>query len=350
MLTAYVGTNSLRGSQGIYTVKIREDTAEMRVSSVAAAENSAYLCLSKDGKYLYAAIESEGYEGLHGGGIAAYRIAGGGELQFINKQPAYGSLPCFVDVDEKNEFLYASVYGDGALMAYPLGEEGEILPYDRKLAHLPSAGKIPHVHCSKITPDGEYICAADCGIDAVAFYYAKGGRRYELAQALGTRDRSGPRHIVFRRNLAYLICETNSYINVYQYKDTAPGKLVQIQEIKTLPEDYAGWSVTSALRFSRDGGLLFASNRGHNSIACYRVDSRTGKLALASIVPLPGSFPRDFNLTPDGRFLIVGLQHDDKLLAYEIDELAGTLKPTGQSCAIPSPCCILFDGDFETYE
>ena len=130
-------------------------------------------------------------------------------------------------------------------------------------------------------------------------------------------------------------------------RKTAPGKMIQVQEIKTLPDDYTGWSVTSALRFSRDRSMLFASNRGHNSISCFRVDSHNGTLLRTSVVSLPGSFPRDFNLTPDGRFLLVGLQHDDRLLAYEIDYQNGTLYPTGKECNVPSPCCIIFWRDYE---
>ena len=151
-------------------------------------------------------------------------------------------------------------------MCYPVNTDGSLMPYDRKISHLPSASNIPHVHCSEITPDGEYICVLDCGIDAVAFYHAKGERRYELAHAFGTKEGSGPRHVRFSDdgNLAYIICETNSFINVYKYRKTAPGKMIQVQEIKTLPDDYTGWSVTSALRFSRDRSMLFASNRGHN--------------------------------------------------------------------------------------
>ena len=142
---------------------------------------------------------------------------------------------------------------------------------------------------------------------------------------------------------------TEAYLSgdSYKYRKTAPGKMIQVQEIKTLPDDYTGWSVTSALRFSRDRSMLFASNRGHNSISCFRVDSHNGTLLRTSVVSLPGSFPRDFNLTPDGRFLLVGLQHDDRLLAYEIDYQNGTLYPTGKECNVPSPCCIIFWRDYE---
>ena len=123
--------------------------------------------------------------------------------------------------------------------------------------------------------------------------------------------------------------------------------MILIQQINTLPDDYLGWSVTSALRYSRDRSMMFASNRGDNSITCFRVDPQTGMLIKTSVVKMPWSFPRDFNLTPDGRFLIVGIQHDDKILAYEIDYQNGTLHYTGKQCDVPSPCCIIFHNDYQ---
>jgi len=347
LLTAFVGTNSLRGSQGIYTLAIDEHTAEMKIVRTIPAENSSYLCIDKDEKHLYATIESNSFHGIDGGGVSAYQIDEDGNLTFINEQPTYGKLPCYVDVE--SDYLYVSNYGEGTLVCYPLEQDGSIGGCERKISHLPSAQKVPHVHCSEITPDGEYICVLDCGIDAVAFYNAKGEHRYDLEYAFGTKDGSGPRHVCFSDdgNLAYIICETNSDINIYKYKKTAPGKMILIQQINTLPDDYLGWSVTSALRYSRDRSMMFASNRGDNSITCFRVDPQTGMLIKTSVVKMPGSFPRDFNLTPDGRFLIVGIQHDDKILAYEIDYQNGTLHYTGKQCDVPSPCCIIFHNDYQ---
>ena len=195
MLTAFVGTNSLRGSKGIYTVAVDEKTADMEIVSSLAAENSAYLCLDENHEHLYATIESDSYHGINGGGVAAYQIGEGGKLSFLNEQPTYGKLPCYVDVEDG--YLYAANYGEGTLVCYPVGSDGSVMPYERKISHLPSASKIPHIHCSEITPDGEYICVMDCGIDAVAFYHAKGERRYELAHAFGTKEGSGPRHVRF---------------------------------------------------------------------------------------------------------------------------------------------------------
>ena len=99
MLTAFVGTNSLRGSQGIYTLAIDEHTADMKIVRTIPAENSSYLCIDKDEKHLYATIESNSFHGIDGGGVSAYQIDEDGNLTFINEQPTYGKLPCYVDVE-----------------------------------------------------------------------------------------------------------------------------------------------------------------------------------------------------------------------------------------------------------
>ena len=108
MLTAFVGTNSLRGSQGIYT------------------------------------LESNSFHGIDGGGVSAYQIDEDGNLTFINEQPTYGKLPCYVDVE--SDYLYVSNYGEGTLVCYPLEQDGSIGGCERKISHLPSAQKVPHVH------------------------------------------------------------------------------------------------------------------------------------------------------------------------------------------------------------
>lgn len=141
MLTAFVGTNSLRGSQGIYTLAIDEHTAEMKIVRTIPAENSSYLCIDKDEKHLYATIESNSFHGIDGGGVSAYQIDEDGNLTFINEQPTYGKLPCYVDVE--SDYLYVSNYGEGTLVCYPLEQDGSIGGCERKISHLPSAQKYP---------------------------------------------------------------------------------------------------------------------------------------------------------------------------------------------------------------
>ena len=108
-MKCYVGTNSLRGSKGIYTLEINTQNGEMREASTVEADDSAYLYVSEKRKCLYAVMESLEYKGVPGGGVAAYRIEDN-KLSFLNSRYAYGGWPCHVIADEEKDSLLVSVY------------------------------------------------------------------------------------------------------------------------------------------------------------------------------------------------------------------------------------------------
>ena len=153
---------------------------------------------------------------------------------------------------------------------------------------------------------------------------------------------SGPRHFAFNPKTAhaYVINELLSTITVFEF-DQNTGALTQLQTIPTLPRDFTENSSTAEVRVSSDGRFVYGSNRGHDSIAVFRVQP-DHRLLLVQIHKLPGKTPRNFNLDPSGKFLLAAAQGTDKIYVLAIDSATGRLDPTEHSVDVPTPVCIRF--------
>jgi 6-phosphogluconolactonase len=70
---------------------------------------------------------------------------------------------------------------------------------------------------------------------------------------------------------------------------------------------------------------LYASNRGHNSIAVYSVDRESGKLSLAGLYETEKN-PRSFAIDPSGNYLFVAGESSNNLALYKVNKSTGALK------------------------
>jgi 6-phosphogluconolactonase len=140
---------------------------------------------------------------------------------------------------------------------------------------------------------------------------------------------------------AYLLNELNSTLIVYQY-DSEIGSFSQLQILPTLPEAFAGENYCSDLHLSSDGRFLYISNRGHNSLVCFRVDASTGMLTYQSHVASGGNYPRIFAIHPSGRFLLVAHQKPNNVVVFQVDSVTGALSPTGHEAQVSMPVHVLF--------
>ena len=131
----------------------------------------------------------------------------------------------------------------------------------------------------------------------------------------------------------------NSTIEVLIYDGV--GEFERMQTISTLPQDYDGFSGTAAIRLSKDGKYLYASNRGHDSIAVYTILA-DGSLELLEFVPTSGKTPRDFDLTPDQEFLIAVHQDSDNATVFKRNPETGRLAELSNDFHVPEAVCISF--------
>ena len=154
---------------------------------------------------------------------------------------------------------------------------------------------------------------------------------------------SGPRHFAFHPDgqFAYSISEMGSLVTAFAY-DRAGGKLTPLQTISTLPDDFKGRNNSAEVEVHPNGRFLYASNRGHDSIAVFAIDPRTRTLTFVERVSTQGKTPRNFAIDPSGTYLMAANQDTDNIVIFRIDPQTGRLTPTGDNLKTPSPVCLLF--------
>ncbi|ENJ0531893.1 beta-propeller fold lactonase family protein, partial [Salmonella enterica subsp. enterica serovar Typhimurium] len=255
-------------------------------------------------------------------GIAAYQTNG----TLLNHVVEEGAPHCYVAVDEKRDLVYAANYHKGQVLVYKRQKDGSLLlsDVDQHSGQGPHENQAsPHVHYTDLTPD-HYLVTCDLGTDQVVTYDLDQEGKLSKLYTYNSIPGAGSRHIVFHNHykIAYLICELNSTIEVLIYDGV--GEFERMQVISTLPDGYEGFNGTAAIRLSKDGKYLYASNRGHDSIAVYTILA-DGSLELLEIVPTHGQTPRDFDLTPDQEFLIAVHQDSDNATVFKRNPETGRL-------------------------
>ena len=326
---AYLGTDSVRGSQGIYTVSLDTDTGALTQVGTTPAQDSGYLALSPDGGTLYAAIESMILDGKPQGGVAAYRIGGDGLPEYLNHQGAAGQLICHVSCGDG--VVYASSYLNGTVSIFPVAADGSLMPCEKVIRHTGKDGYPPHIHCAKRTADGKYLCVVEVGYHALCLYDTV---HYEKQFEIRTKP-VRPRQVVCTGQCVYLLTEGGMTVDVYTYAPDAAEKLTLRQSLSCLPEGFRGMGGAGGIRLSPDGRTLFASIRGVDVMAVFSVGT-DGLLEKRSVTKLCGSTPRDFNVTPDGRYLLIGLQKSDAMAVYAYDPDSGNITLKTENFPVPS--------------
>lgn len=332
---AYLGTDSVRGSQGIYTVSLDSETGTLRPLGTTPAQDAGYLALSPDESTLYAAIESMILHGKAQGGVASYGIGPEGLPVFQGYQPAAGQLICHVSCGDG--VVYGSSYLNGTVTVFPVAPDGSLLPPSHVISHRAKDGYAPHIHCAKVTADKKYLCVVEVGYHALCLYDTV---HYEKQFEIRTKP-VRPRQVVCTDRCIYLLTEGGMTVDVYTYQPDSPEKLVLSQSLSCLPEGFRGMGGAGGIRLSPDGKTIFASIRGADVLAVFSVE-QDGMLTKRSVTKLCGSTPRDFGVSPDGRHLLIGLQKSDTMAVYGYDPASGTIHLETEGFQVPSCSCVEF--------
>lgn len=349
----YVGTYTGKKSKGIYRVDLDLATGKFGQPALAAEVTSpSFLTLHPSGKLVYAVNEISNYEGKKAGGVSAFSIEPSGDLKLLNQQPSIGGGPCHITCDTAGKHVLAANYGGGSAIVLPIGDDGKLGASTGFVQHTgssvdPRRQKEPHAHSVNLDQWNRFAFVADLGLDKVLVYRYDGGKGTITANnppAGIVAPGSGPRHFAFHPSgrFAYVINEMALTITAFAY-DKQTGSLTEIQTIATVPSDaHSAGNSTAEVVCHPSGQFLYGSNRGHNSIAAFRIDQATGKLTLLGIQGQGISTPRNFNVDPTGRYAVVANQSGDSLTLFRIDAETGALQPTGEQVEIGSPVCVKF--------
>lgn len=348
--TAYVGTYTDKtGSKGIYAFSYDPATGKLADQRlVAESSNPSWVILHPNGKFAYAANES-GKQSM----VSAFSIdAKTGNFTALNQVPAGGEDPCHLAIDKTGKYLFAANYTSGNVSVFPILPDGKLGEPTAvvKDAGTPGPNKerqeAPHAHWVQTSSDNRFVFVVDLGLDEILVY-----RFNDKKGTLAPNDPpfakpapgAGPRHAVFSPNgrFLYVVSELNSTVTAFSY-DAKKGSFQLLDSVPMLPAGFQGRNEPAEIAIHSSGKWLFASNRGHDTIAVFAIDPASGKLAPAGEYPIGGKEPRHFALDPSGNFLLTEDQNTNAIVTFRIDRKTGALTESSRADNIPAPVCLAF--------
>jgi 6-phosphogluconolactonase len=348
LVGTYTGDKSK--SEGIYVYRFNAETGEATPVGSAKTSNPSYLAVSPDQRFVYAVNENaDSTRFTQTGSVAAFSFdKKTGQLNALNKQESGGKHPCYVSIDKTGKWVIAGNYSSGSLALLPVKKDGSLDTAIKVIEHTGSSvnedrQQGPHVHSTVISPDNKFVFVPDLGIDKVMIYAldTKKGTLVAAEQPYEiTEPGAGPRHFDFHPNgkFAYLIEEMSGGISAYKY---SKGTLTLIQNISSLPGDFAGNIGSADIHVSKDGKFLYVSNRGDaNTIDIFKINEKTGEIWEAGHQSTLGKTPRNFNFDPSGKFLLVANQNTNDIVIFRRDAFTGLLTDTGKRIAVDKPVCL----------
>jgi 6-phosphogluconolactonase len=336
--------------EGIHIYGMDQDSGALRpVLTVKDVKNPSYLAFHPHRPLLYAVNELKSYRGEATGTLSAFALdPQNGQLRYINRVVTHGTDPCHVTVHGSGKHALVTNFASGSIAVLPIREDGGLAEASEVVQHRgsskdPVRQSGPHAHSVTFDSTGRFAYVPDLGLDKLMIYRfdAEGGTLTPHDQPwLETRPGAGPRHFVFHPDdgSAYLINELDSTIVSLEY-DGESGRLKENQTVSALPESFRGKSTCADIMVEPSGRFLYASNRGHDTIAIFRIDRGSGKLESLGHESTRGRTPRNFTIDASGTFLFAANQDTDDIACFRIDRRSGGLSPAG-SFSAPTPVCV----------
>lgn len=350
----YVGTYTGGASKGIYRTRL--DAEGHLTPAVLAAEspNPSFLAVSPSQQALYAANETDTFNGQPTGAVTAFALdPASGALRQLNQRPSHGAGPAHVSVDGHGRVVLVANYNGGSIASFPIEPDGSLGAAVSAIQNHgssvnPNRQASPHAHCLLTDPSDRFAVLCDLGLDQVRVYRlnaATGALTLNDPPFARVAPGSGPRHIAFRPDgqFAYVINEMACTVTVFSF-DANTGALHELQTVSTLP---AGASVkpgyaAAEIAVHPSGHFLYASTRGANCLAVFAIDATSGRLQLVQHVPSGGAIPRQFAIAPGGRLLLAANQDSGNIAVFRLDPDSGRLAPTSETLAVDHAVALAF--------
>jgi len=352
-MMVYFGTYTRGASKGIYVSRFDPAAGKLSAPELAAETlNPSFLVIHPAGRHLYAVGEMSGAQGQPGGSVSAFAIdSASGKLSQINQQPSGGGGPCHINIDRARRHVLIANYGGGSIAVFPLAADGSLKPASAFVQHRGPVFDAkrqggPHAHSIHVDKGNRFVLATDLGLDKVLVYRfdaARGTLTPNEPAFASLKPGAGPRHFAFHPSFryAYAINEITCTVTAFAY-DARRGVLSELQTITTLPGPVQQGFSTAEVQVHPSGKFLYGSNRGHDSIAVFRIDRSRGTLTPVEHEPTQGRMPRNFGIDPTGRFLLAANMNSNSVVVFRIDPRTGALDPTGEKLEVPTPVCVKF--------
>lgn len=343
IVNCYVGCNSgSSDAQALHVLECNTDTGTSKlVQSVKGLQGTTYFQFDREGRYLYSAI-GEKVDGKTRGSLVRFRMDGEriGAMERLAELPC--ETPCHVSLTPDGKRVAFAAYTSATAGTMPV-DGGAVASFkfpDDAMGPHPTRQKKAYAHCTIYTPDASRLGVIDLGCDRIWFFDPVTMVRDE-SLVVKADPGDGPRHAIWSKDNRFLFVlnELGSSVSSFAFDGKSFRK---VGKWSMLPEDFKGETKAAAIKLTADGKILMASNRGHDSIAFYAADAETGRLTLRNIAKLTGRFPRDFELMPGERFMVVGHKMSDEIMVYRFDRDACSIEPIGESIKAWKPLCFKF--------
>jgi len=304
--------------------------------------NPSYLALGPGGRTLYSVHGDQDYAS------AFARDAGTGILRPLGQAACGGGNVVHGALDPSGRHFVVANYATGSVAVLPVAEDGVLGDFRQCLTMPGTPGPhraeqaSSHPHQVVFAPGGDFVLVPDKGHDTVCvFAFDAAASTLALAYTVSSRPGAGPRHGAFHPALPvyWVLNELDSTITTFRWSP-GTGSLEPLQTLPTLPPDFFGASAAAAIVATPDGSHVFASNRGHDSVAAFAADPTSGTLRTLGWTQAPGGDPR-FIALHDGQ-LYVASERDDVIGRFAVDRRTGALRDEGRVVSTPSPVSIVF--------
>lgn len=357
-LIAYVGaftTTQRKGhGGGINVYRVDPASGAWTHEQLLEIVNPSFLAIDRAQRFLYA-VHADLDE------VSAYAIdKKNGHITALNRQSCGGKNPVHLSIDPTGRWIVTANYTAGSVGVVPIEKNGTLGPRADlvKLTGEPGPdGKrqaSSHPHEAVFDPSGRFLAVPDLGFDRIHMFRldaASGKLTPNDPPFAAVRSGSGPRHIAFhpKLSLAYVITELGSTVITFHW-DGKRGSLQPLQILPSIPPDYTGDNHGAEIAVNPSGRVVYASNRGHDSVGTFAVNARDGTLTPLGWVPTHAKSPRFFCLDPAAKTLYAANadegfsteQNTDTIVPFRINQANGMLTPAGQVIKTNSPCTIVF--------
>ncbi|GKZ15228.1 lactonase family protein [Haladaptatus sp. T7] len=326
------------GSDGVISYRFDAADGSVTKSGRSPAENPYYLAVHPTGQYVFTV------DRIAGGLVSAYRIDGDATLTRLNRRSSGGGAPCYVSTDSHGNYVYVANYGGGTVSAFPVGSECQM--GGGTTVEFEASGRETASHPHSIAPgatDG-IVYVPDLGRDRIVTLFHRPDGALESASVPDATlpAGTGPRHFDRHPNgrFLYVVNEIDSTLTAFEVWP-GTGALREAKTVSTVPSSFDGENRAADLRVHPSGRWVYGSNRGHDSIAFFEVDSESGHLDMQCHVPSGGRTPRTIALDPTGRYLFAANKDSGAVAVFELHPETGRPQPR-DSVEVPKPMCVRF--------
>ncbi len=335
-----VGTYTQESEQGINELFFSPSEGKMEIKLVAADVQNPSFVLANQANDLVFSLEED--QGQTGGNVMVFgRTSSMEQLEPIDTIASFGDHPCYLGLSPDEKLLAVGNYSGGSLSIFSITESAKLehlqtIQHEGKSVNESRQEKA-HVHSTVFSPDGKYLVVADLGTDKIYVYDidASDSIPLSLSAEFPVTPGDGPRHMAFSKNGDELLVvqELTAELEVFDFQD---GKLTSKQKLSLLDERFEGEVGAAEIRFSPDFQNVYASNRGDaNTISVFTKEGN--QYQKTQVISSGGIMPRNFNLTSDGKYVLVAHQESNDILVFDRDSASGMLSPTDWKVEVNQP-------------